>query len=116
MKDYCDGETFSTHPLFSVKSNALQFFLYFDELEVCNPLGSKTKTHKLGQFLIIMNFNSIYATGNFYFTLGNIPPKHRSKLNSIQLLAIVKTKLLSLYGMDAILQPIIRDLKKMVRY
>ena len=59
-----------------------------------------------------MNFNSIYATGNFYFTLGNIPPKHRSKLNSIQLLAIVKTKLLSLDGMDAILQPI---QKKMVK-
>jgi len=103
MKDYCDEKSFSSHPIFST---ALQVFLYFDELEVCNPLGSKTKTHKL--------FNSIHAIGNFYFTLGNTPPKYQSKLKSIQLLAIVKTKLLSLYGMDAILEPIVRDLKKLV--
>jgi len=48
LEDYCDGEIFATHPLFSLHSNALQIFLYFDELEVCNPLGSKTKIHKLG--------------------------------------------------------------------
>ena len=48
MKDLCDGKTFSTHPLFSIKVNALQVLLYFDELETCNALGSKTKTHKLG--------------------------------------------------------------------
>ena len=48
MKDFCDGKSFRAHPLFSTKANALQVFLYFDELETCNPLGSKTKKHKLG--------------------------------------------------------------------
>lgn len=48
MKDFCDGKSFSTHPLFSIKANALQVLLYFDELEICDPLGSKTKKHKLG--------------------------------------------------------------------
>jgi len=48
MEDFCDGATFATHPLYSVNQNALQIFLYFDEVEYCNPLGSKTKTHKLG--------------------------------------------------------------------
>ena len=36
MKDLCDGKMFSTHPLFSIKVNALQVLLYFDELETCN--------------------------------------------------------------------------------
>ena len=48
MEDFCDGKTFKLHPLYSLHQKALQIFFYFDELELCNPLGSKTKTHKLG--------------------------------------------------------------------
>ena len=50
MEDFCDGKVFAAHPLFFLHLNALQVFFYFDELEVCNPLGSKTKLHKLGMF------------------------------------------------------------------
>ena len=53
MEDFCDGELFSKHPLYSVHQNALQIFFYFDEVEYCNPLGSKTKTHKLGNIACI---------------------------------------------------------------
>lgn len=49
--DYCDGDAFKKHKLFSKVSNGLQIMLYFDELEVCNPLGSKAKTHKLGRYI-----------------------------------------------------------------
>ena len=31
---------------------ALQLTLYYDDLEVCNPLGSKAKIHKLGTYYI----------------------------------------------------------------
>ena len=55
LNDYCDGKNFKSHPLFSVHSNALQIFFYFDELEICNPLGSKAKIHKLGRFMYINN-------------------------------------------------------------
>ena len=48
MNDYCDGEAFKSHPLFSVQTNAIQILFYFDELEVCNPIGTKAKIHKLG--------------------------------------------------------------------
>ena len=48
--DYCDGKYFKAHPLFSVHPNGLQIFLYFDELEICNPIGSKVKVHKLGLY------------------------------------------------------------------
>lgn len=50
LHDYCDGEGFAIHPLFSVHDDALQIFMYFDELEICNPLGSKARIHKLGLF------------------------------------------------------------------
>ena len=47
MEDYCDGEAFAAHPLFSAHLD-FQIFFYFDELEVANPIGSKAKIHKLG--------------------------------------------------------------------
>lgn len=48
LMDYCDSKTFHEHPLFSQEPTALQLILYFDELEVCNPLGSRRKKHKIG--------------------------------------------------------------------
>lgn len=48
LSDYCDGYLFKNHQLFRAKPNALQLILYFDELEVCNPLGSRSGVHKLG--------------------------------------------------------------------
>jgi len=59
LEDYCDGEAFATHPLFSVHSRALQIFLYYDEVEVCNPLESKVKIHKIGQSVTICVMHSI---------------------------------------------------------
>ena len=47
--DYCDGEAFKSHPLFSKDPHALQILLYYDDLEITNPLGSHTKVHKLGE-------------------------------------------------------------------
>lgn len=47
LVDYEDGSHFRKHPLLSTVSSFLQIFLYYDDLEVCNPLGSKAKVHKL---------------------------------------------------------------------
>lgn len=52
--------------------------------------------------------------GMFYFVLGNMSPKYRSKLSAIQLVAIAKQKDLSLYGMDAVMQPFVKDIKNLV--
>ena len=48
LGDFCDGILFKDHDLFKEDPTALQIQLYYDELEVCNPLGSKTRKHKLG--------------------------------------------------------------------
>ena len=49
LGDYCDGSDFQKHPLYSREKNALQILLYYDEVEICNPLGTKIKLHKLGK-------------------------------------------------------------------
>lgn len=46
--DFCDAAAYRTHPLFSLYHQALQIMLYYDDLEVCNPIGSRAKIHKLG--------------------------------------------------------------------
>ena len=47
LEDICDAEIFKNHPIFAADPLALQIIAYIDELEVCNPLGTHTKKHKL---------------------------------------------------------------------
>lgn len=53
LSDYCDGSTFESHPLYSKEKNSssIQIYFYF---EICNPLGPKTKIHKLGMQCVRM--------------------------------------------------------------
>jgi hypothetical protein len=53
LRDYCDGADFKNHPLFSIDQKALQLMLYYDDLEACNPLGSRATKHKLGESILI---------------------------------------------------------------
>jgi len=52
IKDFCDGSFYKNHPLFSSNSTALQIMTYFDEVDVCDPLGSKSSKHKIGLYSI----------------------------------------------------------------
>lgn len=117
MGDYCDGEQFQEHPLFKEDPCALQIRIYYDDVEVCNALGSKTKKHKLGKLdkvKLTVNVHNIY-TGLFYYSLGNIQPKYRSVCHAIQLLAVVRTALIEKYGINEILKPFMEDLKRLGR-
>ena len=69
-----------------------------DEIELCNPLGSRANKNKL---ILI------------YYTLGNINPKYRSRLAAIRMLAMVKSKDLFHCGIDEIFERINRDLTKL---
>ena len=53
LRDYCDGSEFAIHPLFELHKNGLQIQLYYDDVEMCNPLGSSRKKHKVGKYVII---------------------------------------------------------------
>ena len=49
LAEFCDGSLFKNHPLFRAHPDALQLIIYFDEIELCNPLGSHAGVHKLGK-------------------------------------------------------------------
>ncbi|XP_037553160.1 uncharacterized protein LOC119429642, partial [Nematolebias whitei] len=98
FQDFVDGDIFKSHPLFLKVPKALQLIFYTDEIELCNPLGSRSNKNKL---LMI------------YYTLGNISPKYRSRLAAIRLLVMVKSKDLSRCGIDAIFERIQHDLLKL---
>ena len=55
-----------------------------------------------------------FCLGIFYFSLGNIPPKFRSQLSAIYLVAITRHQNVTKYGMDSILCPFVDDMKKLV--
>lgn len=38
---------------------AIQIILYYDELEIVNPLGSKNGKHKIGNFNVAYKFASV---------------------------------------------------------
>ena len=95
IEDYCDGFLFKSNPLFSSEPHSLQIIAYYDELELCNPLGTHVKQHKLG---II------------FYVLGNIHPKYCSSLKAINLVACAPVPFIEKHGINKILEPFINDL------
>lgn len=58
-----------------------------------------------------MYYNVLASIGLFYYTLGNIDPKFRSTIHTIQLVAVVRTVLIEKYGIKKILQPFVDEIK-----
>ena len=63
-RDFCDGEFFNNHPIFTVHNGALQIIVYYDDIEVANPLGSRAGNHKLGT-----KYNNFYTCTITFITL-----------------------------------------------
>lgn len=93
--DFQDGSFTRTHPFLSTTPKSLQIVAYYDELEICNPLGSSNKIHKVGCI---------------FFIIANLHPKFRSTYRSIFLSTIVKHSLVEQHGMNEILRPLVEDL------
>ena len=75
---------FRNHPLFSRDPTALQLFLYYDEVELTNPLGSKTGKHKLG---VPVNKNNHLVSGpkycKYYQEIRVTPDFHVTELSTL---------------------------------
>lgn len=93
--DLCDGRIYKDDPYFD-KPNSIALIIYHDEVEVCNPLGSKASKHKLDMY---------------YFTVANIPPKFRSRHSAVRLIAVVYSSFVKEYGYNKILEQIVADLR-----
>jgi hypothetical protein len=96
IRSFRDGSVFSENGLYSSDSNALQINVYSDEFECANALGNK---------------KGKYKTNGFYFTLGNLPRKQRSKLKEINLLTLCPAVLIKKYGYEVVLKPALDDLE-----
>ncbi|XP_045210242.2 uncharacterized protein LOC123561730 [Mercenaria mercenaria] len=92
------GSIFINNALFHTNSNALQIILYFDDLEICNPMNKKAGSHKLGLF---------------YYTIGNLPQTYRSRLPAVRTLAIIKRKVMNKHTINVVLESIRQDLIKL---
>ena len=49
----------------------------------------------------------------FYYMLGNVNPRLRSGLQTIQLVAVAHTQHIDKYGMDEILKPFIKQVQQL---
>ena len=78
---------------------------------------SKAKKYKIGttihNAIIILYSCYPHFKGAVYFTLTNIDPAVRSKLEVIYLVALFKSALLVEYSLNDVLKPFIGDLKKL---
>lgn len=92
-----DGITFK-HLFFQRYLHALRIQLYYDDVVVNNPLGSKVHPHKIGAF---------------YFVIQNLPQYVNSSLGGIHILTLCHTADIQKYGMKAILKSFLIDLNKL---
>lgn len=97
-RDIADGLYFKTNPLFARTEKGpppLVLLFYFDEFEVCNPIGAYRKKHKLSAF---------------YYILGNLKPHNRSNLSVIQLSILVRSVDLKYFGLECVIDPLVKEL------
>ena len=73
----------------------LPLILYIDDFEVCNPLGTSRKKHKVTAV---------------YWVFADIPPTLRSTLTSIYLAILCKADDVKQYGYPKVLEPLLQDL------
>ncbi|XP_058984245.1 uncharacterized protein LOC101888190 [Musca domestica] len=96
--DYNDGLVYKNQKFFNSGEKRIELLIFQDAFEMCNPLGSAKRKHKV--------------TG-FYFMLGNIDIKYRSIVKNIRLLLLCKERYIKTFGFDIVLQPLLTDLKKL---
>ena len=87
---YADWRSGANH----FQATGLSLILYYDDIQVVNPVGNKTKHNKLGVF---------------YFTLGNLP--FRSRKRHIYLVALLRSSYLKGDYRSKVFDSLVTDLK-----
>jgi hypothetical protein len=95
-RSFRDGILYKSSPYFKKFPRSLRITIYYDDVEITNPLGSRTGIHKLGCF---------------YFTIQNMPRYLKSKLDNIFVLAFCYSEDMKKYGVNQILTPFVEDMK-----
>ncbi|KAK3910081.1 Zinc finger and SCAN domain-containing protein 32 [Frankliniella fusca] len=98
LRSYLDGSRYTESELLQQFPHMIRINLFWDDLEVVNPLGSKTSIHKLAAF---------------YFAIQNLPAVENSQLSSVHLVALAHSEDIREAGFDKVLSPLISELKKL---
>lgn len=95
-KSFQDGSHFKGNGFLSGGELRILLTLYIDDFELCNPLGTSRRKHKLC---------------GIYWTLSNLPPSSHSALSAIYLAILCKSDNVKKYGYDNVLHPLLQDVK-----
>lgn len=74
---------------------AISIGLYVDEFEVCNPLGTSRKKHKITAI---------------YWVLSDLPAKYRSTLSNIYLAVLSNSNDATKFGFEPVVEPLLKEL------
>ena len=91
--DFCDGDVLQSHPGLGIDADRsdgcarLAFILYYDDLEVVNPLGAFHGHHKLGMF---------------YWALVNIDRAVRMSFDNLHLMTVALVSDIDYYGIEQV--------------
>lgn len=91
-----DGSHFRHNTFLSGEELRLSLLLYCDDFEICCPLGSSRKKHKVTAV---------------YWVFADIPSVLRSRLSSIYLTVLCKAGDVKAFGYNKILEPLLNDLR-----
>lgn len=97
-QSFQDGSHFSKNDFLAGDEDRLSLILYIDDFEVCNPLGTSRKIHKVTAV---------------YWVLGNFPAHARSTLASINLAILCKADDTKRFGYQKVLEPLLTDLQSL---
>lgn len=95
FQSFRDGSYYKENAFFLEDEFQISLIVYVDEFEVCNPLGTSKKKHKITAV---------------YWVLANLPPALRSSLKAINLAVLCKAVDIKRFGLAAILEPFLKDI------
>ncbi len=100
-RTFQDGKVYKENIFFSGEELRLSLSLYVDDFEICNPLGTSRKIHKICAI---------------YWILNNLPPGSHSALSNIYLAVLCKTEDVKKFGYHRVLEPLIQDLRTLEQH
>lgn len=94
-RSFYDSLNRKENPLLSEEEFHIALGLYIDDFEICNPLGTSKKKHKLC---------------GIYWVIANLPLQYRSSLSSIYLATLCYSSDIKMFGYDQVLEPLLKDI------
>lgn len=87
-RSFYDSLYYKENHLFAGEEFHISLGLYVDDFEICNPLGTSKKKHKVC---------------GIYWVIANLPIKYRSSLSSIYLATLCYSSDVKLFGYESLL-------------